>query len=370
MIHSTEIPVKSEVKPWEFDGFEYEKGAFDYDISKPYRLWYEYLRLSPTYLLAHIHKTSYKGGLTEAQKSTLPDDFDEVLKTYDAFGDIYKYPFRKWWNYYSKKLFGIRNSRLHAHVLAYVAEDHAPDKEACLAAVSNVFKHRFFENNGSAGYLLLEVPLADTRTETLKYINEVLDDRYMQPSKISLNPPYKLHGERFHYDALETALHLLCLRMQNPKTALWKLGVKAGVSEKYADLDITAKKLRKNMVEPVRVLENLTCRTFRGATLVMENAARGKFPCKDNVVIPELNYRYMWQIMRRRHEANERDLIRTKNLVKEGRLSGTTRFSDWEYNIPEYKQQRDEARKKHTERFIEEQLALHKLGKRGNMFGK
>jgi hypothetical protein len=95
----------------------------------------------------------------------------------------------------------------------------------------------------------------------------------------------------------------------------------------------------------------------------MENAARGKFPCKDNVVIPELNYRYMWQIMRRRHEANERHLIRTKNLVKEGRLSGTSSFSDWEYNIPEYKQQRDDVRKKHKERFVEEQLALHKLRK-------
>jgi hypothetical protein len=335
----------------------------------PYRLWFEYLRLSPTYLLAHIHKTSYKGGLTEVQKSTLPDDFDEVLKTYDAFGDIYKYPFREWWNYHSKKLFGIRNSRLHARVLAYVAEDHAPDKEACLAAVSNVFKKRFFDNNGSAGYLLLEVPLADTRAETLKYINEVIDDKFIQPSKISVDPPYKLHGERFHYDALETGLLLLCLRMQEPKTVIWKLGVKARVSEKYADLDITVKKLRANMVEPVRVLENLTCRTFKGATLVMENAARGKFPCKDNVVIPELNYRYMWQIMRRRHEANERYLKEYMNAIKEGRRSGTSSFSDWEYNIPEYKQQRDKVRKENKERFVEEQLALHKYGRRDTIFG-
>ena len=354
MNRSTEIPSKNGLKPWEFDGFEYEIGAFNYDISKPYRLWFEYLRLSPTYLLAHRHKTAYKGGLTEAQKSTLPDDFDEVLKTYDAFGDVYQYPFRQWWDWYSEKLFGIRSSRLHAHVLAYVAEGHTPNKEAYISAVSNTFKQRFFENNRNAGHILLEVPLADSRAETLKYINEVLDDKFIQPSKISLNAPYKLHGERFHYDALETGLHLLCLRMQTPKTELWKLGVQAGVSNKYGHLDPTLEKLKANMVEPVRVLENLTCRTFKVTTFVMENAARGKFPCKDKIVVPELKYSYMWQIMRRQHQANEKYLKEYANYIKEGKISGTTRFSDWEYNIPEYKQKRDEARKEGKKRFIEE----------------
>ena len=73
MNRSTEIPAKNGIKPWEFDGFEYENGAFNYDISKPYRLWFEYLRRSPTYLLAHKHKTAYKGGLTEAQKNRYID---------------------------------------------------------------------------------------------------------------------------------------------------------------------------------------------------------------------------------------------------------------------------------------------------------
>jgi hypothetical protein len=369
MIHSTENLVKSEVKPWEFDGFEYENGAFNYDIAKPYRLWYEYLRLSPTYLLAHRHKTSYKGGLTEAQKNTLPDDFDEVLKTYDEFGDIYEYPFREWWAYKSKKLFGIRSSKLHARVLAYVAEDHAPDKDACLAAVSDMLKYSVFGDDGYAGYMLLKVPLADTRTEIIKNVNEIIDDEVIQTSKRSINPPYKLHGERFHYDALETGLHLLCLRMQNPKTVLWKLGVDAAVSEKYADLDNTVEKLKANMIEPVRVLENLTSRTFKGSTLVMENAARGKFPCKDNVVIPKLNYRYMWQIMRRQHEANERYLNKIMHDIKEGRHPSPSSYTDWEYNIPELKLKQELQELESKKSFLEKQLALHKPGSRF-VFGK
>ena len=351
--------IQKEAKAWEFEGFEFEKGAFNYDISKPYRLWFEYLRLSPTYLLAHRHKTAYKGGLTEAQKSTLPDDFDEVLKTYDAFGDIYKYPFREWWDYHSEALFGVRHGKFHAHPLAYIAEKHFPNKEACQSALNN-FLSSHLSHYYSSGYLLLAVPLADSRAEIIKSINEVIDDEFIQPSQIELNAPYILHGERFHYDALETGLHLLCLRMKYPKTSLWKLGVTAGVSESYNHLDITVKRLKANMVEPTQVLENLTSRALKGATLVMENAARGKFPCKDKITIPKLNYRHMWQIMRRQHEANEKFLIKTKDQIKEGKLIPISGSQDWEYNIPEYKLKMELRQLESRKRFIEEQLALHK----------
>ena len=362
MNRSTEIPAKNGIKPWEFDGFEYENGAFNYDISKPYRLWFEYLRRSPTYLLAHKHKTDYKGGLTEAQKNTLPDDFDEVLKTYVAFGDIYKYPFREWWAKNSKRLFGIRSSKLHAQALAYIPEGRAANKEACIDAIKQNFEFRKYYSNTTAGYMLLEVPLADSRSEIIKYVNETIKDEYIQFNKDSINPLYKLHGERFHYDALETGLHLLCLRMQHPKNiSLWKLGVEAGVSGKYSDLDNTLKKLKANMVEPVRILENLTCRTFKSATLVMENAARGKFPCKDNVVVPELNYRYMWQIMRRQHESNEKYLKKIVKSLLEGRHNWfSCSNEDWEYNIPELKLKMELRELEIKKRFLEKQLALHK----------
>ena len=63
---------QSDTEDWEFEGFEFKKGSFHYETSKPYRLWYEYLRLSPIYLLAHKQRTT-KGGLTEEQKKLLDD---------------------------------------------------------------------------------------------------------------------------------------------------------------------------------------------------------------------------------------------------------------------------------------------------------
>ena len=59
---------------WEIEGFEFLKGSFHYEKSQPYRLWYEYLRLSTIYFQAHKERTS-KGGLTEQEIKELPDDF-------------------------------------------------------------------------------------------------------------------------------------------------------------------------------------------------------------------------------------------------------------------------------------------------------
>ena len=49
-----------------------------------YRHWFEFLRLSPSYQLAHRVRTGER--LTAADKMRLPADFDRVLKVYDDFG--------------------------------------------------------------------------------------------------------------------------------------------------------------------------------------------------------------------------------------------------------------------------------------------
>jgi hypothetical protein len=57
-------------------------------------LMLEYLRLSPTYELARKYRT---GKLTAKEKKLLPSDFDQVLKTYDEYGDVSTVKFADWW---------------------------------------------------------------------------------------------------------------------------------------------------------------------------------------------------------------------------------------------------------------------------------
>ena len=340
---------------WEIEGFEFLKGTFHYEKSQPYRLWYEYLRLSPIYYQAHKMKADYKGGLTKEEIKALPDDFDEVLKTYDAFGDIYKYPFRIWWcNNGKARLFGQRRHKLKAKSLAYVPQDHITDTEACKVALEKYVKH-------NSSFMLLGVPLNGSRAEILRAVSEQIDDDYLQPS---LQAAYSLQGERFHYETLSAGLRLLLMKARDPKLALWRLGVKAAVSEKYANLDTTVTRIPHNMVESTQVLENITCRMLNHSLLIMENAARGKFPCKDKVAVPNINYRYMWQCMRRRLESNGRWAKYRMESLNKSPLRDLN--EDWHDNLfavdPEFRLRLELHKLEAKKQFIEQQLALHKLG--------
>jgi hypothetical protein len=345
-------------EPWNIAGIEFMKGTFHYEKSQPYKLWYEYLRLSPTYFLAHKHRTSYDGGLTENEKKTLPDDFDDVLKTYDAFGDVYKYHFRMWWAVKSKShLFGEPSAKLVATPIAYVPENHETNREACKIELDKYldFTHPFI---GRPSYMLITVPLNGTRANILKAVSEKIDDDYLQP----LTATYKLHGERFQYDTLSTGLRLLYEKARKPELALWRLGVRAYISEKYLFLDTEATKIPHQMVEEIQILKNTTSRMLNNSIYIMENAARGKFPCKDKIAKPKINYHYMWQCIRSRYKENRQQALDMLKLIEDG--LDMNLYEDWQETmldlVPDYKTMRDEQKLNHKKKFLNEQLAMHK----------
>ena len=57
-------------------------------------LMLEFLRISPSYELARKDRNE---GLSAEDRLSLPSDYQEVLKTYDEFGDVRKIPFETWW---------------------------------------------------------------------------------------------------------------------------------------------------------------------------------------------------------------------------------------------------------------------------------
>ena len=344
---------------WKNEAIDFLKGTFHYEKSLPYRLWYEYLRLSPTYFLAHKYRTSFEGGLTEKEKEMLPDDFDEVLKTYDAFGDIYEYPFRMWWATWMRKshLFGEPSAKLVAIPIAYVPENHETNREACKIELDKYldFTHPFI---GRPSYMLIAVPLNGKRADILKAVSEKIDDDYLQ----SLKATYKLHGERFQHDTLTTGLRLLYYKARDPELALWRLGVRAHVSERYADLDTLVTKIPHYMIEETQVLENITSRMLNNTINVMENAARGKFPCKDKIAKPEINYHYMWQCILSRKKANKKQALDMMKIIDDG--FDMYFVADWQDTLidllPRYKEKWGQQKLEDKKKFLNEQLAMHK----------
>jgi hypothetical protein len=344
---------------WEMENLEFKKGSFHYEASKPYRLWYEYLRLSPTYLLAHKERNT-KDGLTEDELKNLPNDFDEVRRTYDAFGNVYKEPFRSWWVWHGAKLFGLPSSKLQAKRLAFVPSDREVNKEVCLNGINE------YISRTNPSYMLMSVPLTGSRSEILKAVSKQLDDAFLCP----LQAQYSLSGERFHHEALSIGLRLLWMKGRESDLTIWRLGVKAKVSSdpKYRNLDVDCKKLDAKMRELTPVLTTLTSRTLKQAKLVMENAARGKFPCKDDIPLPTINYEMMSELAGIRLKANTRNAKNMLDSILSGALIPIGIAEDWEDDLllikPEYKLKIEERKANITQHFLEQQLKLHQLKKR------
>jgi hypothetical protein len=100
----------------------------------------------------------------------------------------------------------------------------------------------------------------------------------------------------------------------------------------------------------------------------MENAARGKFPCKNKIAYTDPNYRHMWQCIRRRQEANLRYLKDTLKGVKEGKTPPVGIMADWAEDLmeidPNYKNKLKEQEKCSREKYISAQLKLHQPRKK------
>src|SRR5262249_34291782 len=68
-----------------------------------YRLWFDYLRISPSYWLAHKVRTRH----VAASSIQLPPNFETFFQTYHLFCYLYNHPFTTWWRSRSSSVFGM-----------------------------------------------------------------------------------------------------------------------------------------------------------------------------------------------------------------------------------------------------------------------
>jgi len=302
------------LEPWRIPEAEFKPESIYYEMSKPYRLWFEYLRLSPTYWLAHKNHWLYKGDLTKEERRTLPPDFDEVIKTYNRFGNVYGDIFRTWWNNQGAYAFGAPTSLNNVELVSKAwYGDHKSNIDKCFSDIQDYYTKGaadFYFN--SHDILLVSIPKKGKKSDLKKQLEQLIDENcydILEMSKDSQqnedNRIYKLHGERFRLKASITGLRLLWTKAQYRNLESWQIGALADISKIHKFTNI--KKPPKNDKERQDriTLGALTNRKIKSALVVMENAARGKFSCNDDVVVPEINYQYMWQNIRRRTQANK-----------------------------------------------------------------
>lgn len=362
--------IKNEAEFWEIEGYEFKPSSKYYKNSKPYRLWIEYLRLSPTYWLAHKHCSGYKRGLNKEERQSLPKDFDQVIQTYKSIGDIYKNPFRFWWTRENgANVFGFQVDHPEISNLAFIGKGHQTNKVYCKQQIDSYINNREAFTD-PFDYLLLAVPLSRSRLETIKDFTQIISHHEFEQKKID-SQHFKLSGERFRYDALKIGLRLLWIKCHEPKLTNWRLGVKAGISKKYGHLDISITKLNDEMRECTPIIESITSRALQKSLYVMENAARGQFPCKTKVDLPLLDYSYMSKRIDRCQDSSIKASKRRYSIMKNGEILVSPHAAlfcsdladDFLTNSPSFRDYAKNAVKEFRLEFIEDQNKIHKLSK-------
>lgn len=241
-----------------------------------YRFWFEFLALSPSYELARRYRAR-NGRLSKADQARLPQDFDRVLKTYDAFGDVQKYLFKVWWVDRAVELFGIKGKPSTVVPLYKVAAGKSPNKVKLDTTLTKYLDSTWALQN-RPGAIVLAIPLDSTRQRILKSIKTLLDE-HLQTPRSPAKPAFALATKDLHIKNIIDAMSVLWIRSAKPEWELWKIGVEANISKLYSKKFNAFKSKRTNAnYDEFRHLEQMTSRKFKIAVNIAENAARGIFP--------------------------------------------------------------------------------------------
>ena len=264
-------------------------------------LMVEFLRISPSYALAHEIRTKkiapskqaplilklYRDAEKPLSKQTelnVIKDFERVLSTYDEYGDIFQCSFDEWWANRGLAMYGSPHNKPIVKKIAGISQGELYEPLFGQALEHYFNKQRASEGNPPA--LLLAVPLGQPKRQLLAYISKLIDAEAVPLPSKSQRAIKPLAAKRLRSAPLFIMLRILMARAQYPQLPLWRIGKHAGVSQKYAQTEITLNKKRLQDADAKIHLSILTSRYLLKAKCVAEQAARGQFPSSSKLILP------------------------------------------------------------------------------------
>ncbi len=241
-----------------------------------YLLWFEFLRMSPSYHLAHKYNG---GGWTAADQAASPADFGKVLEVYASLGDVQNQRFRDWWLARAFDAFGTFGKRPRVERLRHLTPTDG--RSPYFSAEADDFVDNQWQTSGQQDTVIVAIPLGLSRRQIAKSINAILDKS--PGSELRTAPPkYPLQATNLHRHSYFRYLYALWVRCAFHDEPLWKIGVRARLSGTYSGrLDVDADKDRNTKTEDKDRLKILSHRAIDRGKMMSENAARGVFPSYD-----------------------------------------------------------------------------------------
>lgn len=302
-------------EPWEFERDDFELTDPYYNVSRPYRIWHEYLRLSPTFSLA-AKMYGYRSKLSADELRLIPEDFDDVVKTYKRMAaatfnyqnsdvktdneiiifETYQVTFQSWWRRHGADVFGYRITPPPSSIIT-VPYQASVDMDKFIPIFNNYLEGQRLDD-GTPGFNLLAIPLSSNKKELLASISKLFDDNYFKPIAKQGESIYQLKKGK-HLAKLPNGLRLLWMAAMEPKLEKWRLGIKAKVTKykRYNALDPSLTRHTPETTILSETLDGWTINRLNEAVIIMENAARGRFPCDDPTLLPKFNQTEMIRLV-------------------------------------------------------------------------
>jgi hypothetical protein len=208
-------------------------------VSLEYELFFKYLRVSPSFQLAHAIRKGEKS--KSSAKGVM--HLSQVMKIYDIVGDVFNTNFPAWWETKGHLLFSGKE-----FVNLSIKLDLIKDKKIELARIKNIIDNQY--------------------------------EKYLWQ-----DPFLHLQKNKIRFQTLEDRMHLLEAKAcdfiyDSPKSPGWRLLDIAEVINTKHSLRYRVKNTSLNTYER-SYLTMLSSRHLNEALLLAENAALGKFPCLD-----------------------------------------------------------------------------------------
>lgn len=190
------------------DGGDFDNGEFNAEPSGLYGLWFQFLRLSPSYELARRYREK-NGRLSATDKARLPADFDQVLKVFDDFGDVQRTFFKPWLLERGLALFGEVGSKPKTRTV-HRMRNNAGAIERAHEKLQLYFEQNWIPEN-RPDIVVVAIPIHQPITQARKDIARTIS-LYVKGKKKTSSAKYTILGKGMHKKSLRVTFKQLHVR--------------------------------------------------------------------------------------------------------------------------------------------------------------
>jgi len=258
-----------------------------------YEFWPQFLKISPSYQLAH---ELWCGRATADQIPTHVKDFDLVLKTYEHFGDVFNRSTSKWWGEVASTLFAPQIAGLNWKVHKVWQLGEVVDRED-LDRVMDDYCSITRPNLGSPLTLLASIPLDMKYEDILNSLRQAFRHyRRARRNVPNYRPPkslYEIQSKKVERDKLDLMLDLVyAIANKKATERQYEVGFRVGVNRTLQRVYSTVESLNSEERTRIGVRVN---KLLEATLIAAENAARGKFydPKPSDTHVKTIDFQYL-----------------------------------------------------------------------------